>query len=54
MQIGAKRAKTRMQRVDIPTELPFCTPLFAGWVCSGVSVNRKKNSLDHRKNWYHK
>ncbi len=26
MQIGAKYAKTCMQRVQIPTELPFCIP----------------------------
>ncbi len=29
MQIGAKRAKTCMHCVHVPTELPFCTPLLA-------------------------
>ncbi len=34
IQIGAKRAKTCMQCVHIPTELPFWKPLFVvGWAC---------------------
>ncbi len=35
IQIGGKRAKTCMQCVDIPTELPFCVPpLVVGFSCS--------------------
>ena len=31
MQIGAKRAETCMQRVHIPTELPFLHTAIGGW-----------------------
>ncbi len=38
MQIGAKRAKTCMQCVHIPTELPFCMPpLVVGQLSSSSS-----------------
>ncbi len=30
-KLGAERAKTCMQRVRVPTELPFCVPRFDGW-----------------------
>ncbi len=39
MQIDAKRAKTCMQCVRVPTELPFCMPLVGGWVEADVHEN---------------
>ncbi len=39
--IGAKRAKTFMQCVHIPTELPFCvSPIVGGWVCQVIWKGR--------------
>ncbi len=45
MQVGAERARMRMQRVRIPTELPFCIPP----LLVGHNVFIKKHFLECKK-----
>ncbi len=51
VQIGTKRAKTCVQHVYIPTELPFCMPpLLVGMASTSKSMKEMKRERE-RVEW---